>query len=91
MTYLDILVFHNVSAFDTKHAGRCVKVNCFHVDCQHCPHLVATGTACGGLRLNFPGREHNEAYHLGGQYWDYFPGILPLSQVTVTHLKIGYQ
>ena len=31
----------------------------------------------------------NEASNPGGHYWDYYPGILSLSQVTAIHLKIS--
>ena len=34
--------------------------------------------------------ESNRAHHPGGQYWDYWPGALISSQVTVTPLKIGH-
>ena len=32
----------------------------------------------------------NRACHPGGHYWEHYPGALSLSQVNVTHLKIGH-
>ena len=32
-----------------------------------------------------------EACHPGGHYWDYYTGILSLSEVNATYLKMGYQ
>ena len=32
----------------------------------------------------------NKACHPGGHNWDYYPGVLSLSQVIATHMKIGH-
>ena len=33
--------------------------------------------------------ELNRACHPGGHYWNYYPGAMPSSQVTATHVKMG--